>query len=199
MERTRVSKDEYYLGIAREVAKRAVCFRRVSGAIIVVGDVIVSTGYTGASRKVLDCFERGYCLRNRLGILSGQRYELCASVHAEQNVIINTGRAGASFLNGDMYIFGKSATDDTPIDAFPCFICKKMIINTGIRRVICATREGGFRVFLVEDWVKEWQDPRREITDEAVQYGQGLDGLNTGRQGTELLKIELVEDDDPSR
>jgi dCMP deaminase len=195
----RISKEEYYLGIALAVTDRAVCYRRVSGAIIVVGDVIVSTGYTGAPRKTRDCFERGECLRNKKKVPSGQRYELCASVHAEQSVIINAGRAGVSFLGGDLYIFGRTA-DRKPIDAFPCFICKKMIINAGIKRVICSTEEGGFQIFLVDDWVKEWQDPKRRITDDAVQYGQGLDGLETRRQGTEPLRIESADDDqDPSR
>lgn len=197
MERTRRSKDEYYLGIAREVAQRAVCFRRVSGVIVVRDDQIISTGYTGPPRKTLDCFARGFCLRDQLKIPSGQRYELCRSVHAEQNVIINAGRAGVSFLYGDMYISAQSR-DGGPLDAFPCFICKKMIINAGIQRVICASREGSHRVFLVEDWVKEWQDPTREFTDDVIQYGQGLAGLDIGRQGTEPLKIQLVEDGDPS-
>jgi len=197
LKKTRISKDEYCLGIAREVAKRAVCSRRVSGAIIVRDDQIISTGYTGSPRKTLDCSARGFCLRDQLKIPSGQRYELCRSVHAEQNVIINAGRAGVSFLGGDMYISAQSR-DGKPVDAFPCFICKKLIINAGIDRVICSSREGNLRVFKVEDWVREWQDPTREFTDDVIQYGQGLAGLDIGRQGIEPLKIELVEDRDPS-
>jgi len=169
----RVSKEEYYLSIARTVAKRAVCFRRFSGAIIVKEDQIVSTGYTGPPRKTLDCFERKFCLRNKHNIPSGQRYELCGSVHAEQNAFINAGRAGVSFLSGDIYIFGQTR-DRKPIDAFPCFICKKMIINAGLKRVICSTKEKGIRIFLVEAWVEEWRDPGRNITDDDVQYGEGL-------------------------
>ncbi len=169
----RISKDEYYLGITKAVAERAMCFRRVSGAVIVRDDQIISTGYTGSPRKVYDCFNRGYCFRDKLNIPSGQRYELCASVHAEQNALINAGRAGVSFLGGDIYIFGRTR-EGKPIDSFPCFICKKMIINAGLNRVICSKKEGGYRVFLIETWVKEWQDPEREIIDDNVQYGEGL-------------------------
>lgn len=179
----RISKDEYYVGIAAAVTKRAVCHRRVSGAIIVVGDVIVSTGYTGAPRKTRDCFERGYCLRDKKEVPSGQRYELCASVHAEQNAIINAARAGVSLFNGDVYIFGRTH-DHRAIDAFPCFICKKMIINAGIVRVICATKENGLRIFIVEEWAEEWRDPKREITDDVVQYGQGIAGLKDNDPST---------------
>ncbi len=170
-DRQRISKDEYYLGIAREVAKRAVCFRRFSGAIIVKDDQIVATGYTGSPRKTLDCFERGYCLRSELNIPSGQRYELCASVHAEQNAIINAARAGVSLLGGDIYIFGQTAEDNKPINSFPCFICKKMVINAGLKRVICSGESGELYLFLVEDWVKEWSDPKRRIIDDKFQYG----------------------------
>ncbi|MDP2934272.1 MAG: dCMP deaminase family protein [bacterium] len=169
----RISKEGYYLGLAQGAAKRAVCFRRFSGAVIVKEDQIVSTGYTGSPRKTLDCFEREFCLRDKLEIPSGQRYELCASVHAEQNALINAGRAGVSFLGGDIYIFGQTR-DGKPIDAFPCFICKKMIINAGLKRVICSTKEGGMRVFIVETWIEEWKDRRRNITDDDVQYGKGL-------------------------
>jgi len=169
----RKCKEMYYLGLAREAAGRAVCFRRFSGAIIVREDQIVSTGYTGSPRKTLDCFERKFCLRNKLNIPSGQRYELCASVHAEQNAFINAARAGVSVLGGDIYIFGQTR-DRKPIDAFPCFICKKMIINAGLKRVICSTKERKMRVFLVEAWVEEWRDPSRNIIDDEVQYGVGL-------------------------
>ena len=104
----RISKEEYYLGIAREVARRSTCFRRSIGAIIVRDDQIISTGYVGAPRKTRDSVDHGFCLRDRLGIPHGQRYELCRSVHAEQNAIINAARAGVSLLGGDMYIFGSA-------------------------------------------------------------------------------------------
>jgi len=168
--RLRISKDEYYLGIAREVSRRSTCFRRSIGAIIVRDDQIISTGYVGAPRKTKDSLEHGFCLRDRLNIPHGQRYELCRSVHAEQNAIINAARAGVSLLGGDMYIYGSDPKTGQPIDAFPCFICKKMIINAGLNRVICSTSSGSYEIFLVEDWIKDWQE--NDILDDTHQYGK---------------------------
>ena len=165
----RKSKHEYYLGIAKEVAERSTCFRRSIGAIIIRDDQIISTGYVGAPRKTKDSFEHGSCLRDKLGIPHGQRYELCRSVHAEQNAIINAARAGVSLLGGDMYIYGKVFGEDTPIDAFPCFICKKMIINSGIDRTICSTADGKMKIFRIADWIKDWQEG--DIIDDEHQYG----------------------------
>jgi len=169
MKPKRISKDEYYLGIAREVSRRSTCWRRSIGALIVRDDQIISTGYVGAPRKTKDSFQHGVCLRDKLNIPHGQRYELCRSVHAEQNAIINAARAGVSLLGGDMYIFGSDYRTKKPINAFPCFICKKMIINAGLNRVICSTADGQFKIFKVEDWVKEWQ--KEDIIDDKHQYG----------------------------
>ncbi|MBN1938961.1 MAG: dCMP deaminase family protein [Candidatus Aminicenantes bacterium] len=165
----RVSKEDYYLGIAREVARRSTCFRRSIGALIVRDDQIVSTGYAGAPRKTRDSLEHGSCLRDKLGIPHGQRYELCRSVHAEQNAIINAARAGVSLLGGDMYIFGSDPETGAPVNAFPCFICKKMIINAGLVRVVCSTSGGGSTVLLVEDWARAWREG--DILDDTHQYG----------------------------
>ena len=164
----RVTKDDYYLGIAREVARRSTCFRRSIGALIVRDGQIVSTGYAGAPRKTRDSIEHGFCLRDKLQIPHGQRYELCRSVHAEQNAIINAARAGVSLLHGDMYIFG-SIPGGVPINAFPCFICKKMIINAGLVRVICSAAEGGSTSFLVDEWARAWREG--DILDDTHQYG----------------------------
>lgn len=165
----RISKDEYYLGIAKEVAGRSTCFRRTIGAIVIRDDQIISTGYVGAPRKTKDSFEHGFCLRSKLNIPHGQRYELCRSVHAEQNAIINAARAGVSLLRGDMYIYGGDYDTKEPIDSFPCYICKKMIINAGLKRVVCSTVEGKMNIFKVSDWVKEWREG--DILDDAHQYG----------------------------
>jgi dCMP deaminase len=165
----RTTKEEYYLGIAREVARRSTCWRRSIGAIIVRDDQIISAGYVGAPRKTRDSVEHGFCLRDRLGIPHGQRYELCRSVHAEQNAIINAARAGVSLLGGDMYIFGTSVDGGSVIDAFPCFICKKMIINAGLTRVVCSTAAGTPSVFLIEDWARAWREG--DILDDTHQYG----------------------------
>ncbi len=165
----RISKDAYYLGIAKEVAKRSTCFRRSIGAIIVRDDQIISTGYVGAPRKTKDCLEHGFCLRDRLRIPHGQRYELCRSVHAEQNALVNAGRAGVSLLGGDMFIYGSVAGTDEPITAFPCFICKKMIVNAGLNRVVCSAKEGDMKIHSVDEWATAWKEA--DIIDDEQQYG----------------------------
>lgn len=169
MKNKRISKDKYYLGIAEEVARRSTCFRRSIGAIIIRDDQIISTGYVGAPRKTKDSFEHGFCLRDKLKIPHGQRYELCRSVHAEQNAIINAARAGVSLLGGDIYIYGSVTGKDEPIDAIPCYICKKMIINSGLNRVICSAADGKMKIFRVTDWIKDWQ--QGDILDDSQQYG----------------------------
>jgi dCMP deaminase len=166
----RTPKDQYYLGIAKEVSSRSTCFRRAIGAIIVRDDQIISTGYVGAPRKTKDSLEHGFCLRDKLGIPHGQRYELCRSVHAEQNAIINAARAGVSLLGGDMYIYGSEPGGATPINAIPCYICKKMLVNCGLDRIVCSTAEGGAMSFRVEDWIRDWQE--RDILDDERQYGK---------------------------
>jgi dCMP deaminase len=166
---TKLSKDEYYMNIAREVSRKSTCFRRIIGAIIIRDDQIISTGYAGAPRKTKDSIEHGFCLRDKLKIPHGQRYELCRSVHAEQNAIINAARAGVSLLRGDMYLYGSKPEQEGPIDALPCFICKKMIINSGLDRVICSTQEGGIATFKVGEWAEEWR--KNDIIDDKNQYG----------------------------
>ncbi|HMA54903.1 MAG TPA: dCMP deaminase family protein [Acidobacteriota bacterium] len=166
----RTTKDLYYLGIAKEVSTRSTCFRRAIGAIIVRDDQIISTGYVGSPRKTKDSLEHGFCLRDKLGIPHGQRYELCRSVHAEQNAIINAARAGVSLLGGDMYIYGSAPDTAAPINAFPCYICKKMLVNCGLKRVVCSTADGGALIFHVEDWIRDWQE--RDILDDEHQYGK---------------------------
>jgi len=165
----RISKDAYYLNIAKEVAKRGTCFRRSIGASIVRDDQIISTGYVGAPRKTKDCLEHGHCLRDRLRIPHGQRYELCRSVHAEQNALVNAGRAGVSLLGGDMFIHGSVVGTGEPITAFPCFICKKMIVNAGLNRVVCSSKEGKINIYKVSEWAKAWKEA--DIIDDEQQYG----------------------------
>ena len=167
----RPSKDEYYLGIARQVAERATCFRNKGGAIIVRDDQIIATGYIGAPRKTKDCFERGECLRDKLKIPHGRYYEICRSVHAEQNCIINAARAGVSLLGGDMFIYHRDR-EGKEMDSFPCYICKKMMINAGLKRVVCSTKEKGIKIFNIEDWIKDWSE--RDILDDEYQYGRDL-------------------------
>jgi dCMP deaminase len=169
MKPKRISKDDYYLGIAKEVARRSTCFRRSFGTIIVRDDQIVSTGYAGAPRKTKDSLEHGYCLRDKLGIPHGERYELCRSVHAEQNAIINAARAGVSLLGGDIYLYGSIPGSEKTINAMPCFICKKMIINAGLDRVVCSTAAGKKKIYRVSQWAKDWT--KGDIIDDRHQYG----------------------------
>ncbi|MFA6146341.1 MAG: dCMP deaminase family protein [Patescibacteria group bacterium] len=165
----RLTKDEYYLMIAEQVKNRGTCLRARIGAIIVRDEQIVATGYLGSPRQTKDCLERNECLRDKLNIPHGQRYELCRSVHAEQNCILNAARAGVSILNGDMYIYAENQKGEKT-DGLPCFICKKMIINAGLKRVICSTKEGKMKIFNVEDWTRDWQE--KDIVDDQQQYGK---------------------------
>lgn len=157
-EAKRVSKHQYYLNIAEEVSKRATCMSAHFGCIIVKDDQIISTGYNGAPRKTKDCYELGNCLRRKMGVASGTQYEMCRSVHAEQNAIINAARAGVSLLGGTMYLFGRRVWDgaDELLKAYPCFICKKMILNAGIDRMIVNDENGEIVEFSVDEWTDEW-------------------------------------------
>ena len=168
--RTKPSWDEYFLKITETISRRESCLCVNMGAIIVKDNVIKSTGYVGAPRGVKDCFEKGYCLRRKLEIPSGHRFELCASVHAEQNAIINAARDGVSIVGGTMYILGKRTYQGLvkQIDALPCFICKKMIINSGIKRVVCGMADGSYKSYNVSDWVEDWK--KNDIIDDKEKY-----------------------------
>ncbi|MFA5421108.1 MAG: deaminase [Patescibacteria group bacterium] len=167
----RISKIDYYMNITKEVARRSTCFRAAHGSIIVKDDQIISTGYNGAPRKTKDCFERGNCLRDELSIPSGQRYEMCRSVHAEQNAIVNSARAGVSLLGGTIYLYSEKldkGKDPKAIDAFPCFICKKIIINSGLKDMVVSKSDGSYKVYNIEDWVNEWAE--NDLIDDKDVY-----------------------------
>ncbi|MBN2458493.1 dCMP deaminase family protein [Candidatus Woesearchaeota archaeon] len=181
-ENKRPTWDRYFLNITKDVSERSNCVCVKIGAIIVKDKRILSTGYVGAPRKTKDCLERGSCLRRELNIPSGHRYELCRSVHAEQNAIINAARAGVSIEEADMYIFGRKTLggEDSLIDIVPCFICKKMIINAGINRVICNTKDDQIRIFEVEQWVSDWKE--RDMTDDMDIYSTKYNKTEDKRQ-----------------
>lgn len=132
----RMSKELYYLGIAEAVAQRSTCLRRRYGAVIVNNDEIIATGYNGAPRGEDNCSELGVCERERLSIPQGQRYELCKSVHAEQNAIISASRK--DMIGATLYITGIDE-DGNRIDAYPCDMCKRFIKNAGIELVVGST------------------------------------------------------------
>jgi len=186
----RPSKDQYYLDLAKSVCRRGTCTKVEIGAVIIRNDQVISTGYCGAPRGTKSSHEHGFCLRRQLGIPSGHRYEICRSVHAEQNAIINAARSGTSLLGGDMYIYGHIYNrEDQPLDAFPCFICKKMLINCGLKRVICSLKDGGHKIFLVEEWMKEWTE--NDIIDDRFQYGVEFQD-NQPTIGKQPIKISTI-------
>lgn len=168
----RPEKEQYYLNIARVVSTRSTCLKVLIGAIIVKEDQIIAGGYVGAPRKTRSSLEHGFCLRQKLAIPSGSQYEMCRSVHAEQNAIINAARAGVSLLGGTMYIYGEKRPDGETINAFPCFICKKMVINAGLERVICSVedKKKNYMVFSVAEWIADWQE--HDIIQDKYQYGK---------------------------
>jgi len=150
----RTGKDNYYLDIADAVSGRSTCLRRRYGAIIVRNDEIISTGYNGAPRGRKNCCELGRCTREELRIPSGERYELCRSVHAEANAIISAARRDT--LGGTLYLSGREAkTGDLLTDTTSCAMCRRMIINAGIERVVARVGQDAYTVTPVADWVRE--------------------------------------------
>ena len=128
----RISKVEYYLNIARAVAKRSTCLRRQYGAVIVKNDEIISTGYNGSHRGADNCCDVGVCWREAHGSPHGQQYEKCVAVHAEQNAIISAARS--DMIGSTLYLAGFEGEKE--ILGEPCLICYKMIANAGIARVV---------------------------------------------------------------
>ena len=148
----RISKENYYLDIAQTVLERATCLRRVYGAIIVKNDEIISTGYNGAPRGRRNCVDMGFCTREAMKVPRGERYELCRSVHAEANAIISAARR--DMVGGTLYLVGRNAqTGELLHDATSCAMCRRMVINAGLSKVIIRTTASDFSVVDVQDWV----------------------------------------------
>ena len=148
----RTSKENYYLDIADSVLERSTCLRRMYGAIIVLNDEIISTGYNGAPRGRKNCSDLGKCAREELNIPSGERYELCRSVHAEANAIISAARR--DMIGATLYLVGRDArTRELLPDAMSCAMCKKLIINSGISKVVIRLGEDKIKIVDVEDWI----------------------------------------------
>ena len=150
----RISKENYYLDIAETVLERATCLRRIYGAIIVKNDEIISTGYNGAPRGRANCVDMGYCSREAMKVPRGERYELCRSVHAEANAIISASRR--DMAGGTIYLVDRNAATGEPLnDATTCLMCRRMIINAGLDRVVIRRTETEFEVVPVEAWIAE--------------------------------------------
>lgn len=148
----RPDKINYYLDIAQTVSQRGTCLRRKFGAIIVKDDSIVSTGYAGAPRGRANCCDRGTCLREEMAIPRGERYELCRSVHAEANAIIAASRE--EMLDSDLYLACTDPKTGACIGGTTsCQMCKRMVINAGIKRVIVRETENTYSIYNVEDWI----------------------------------------------
>ena len=148
----RTSKENYYLDIADSVSERSTCLRRKYGAIIVRNDEIISTGYNGAPRGRQNCTDLGRCTRDELHIPSGERYELCRSVHAEANAIISAARRDT--MNATLYLAGRNAkTGEILHDTTSCSMCRRMIINAGIEKVVARIGSEEFTVTNVRDWI----------------------------------------------
>lgn len=148
----RRDKNNYYLDIADAVSERGTCIRRRYGAVIVNHDQIISTGYVGAPRGRKNCTDLGFCVRNQLNIPRGERYELCRSVHAEMNAIINASRE--QMIGATLYLCGREMeTGEYIKNSSCCSLCKRMVINSGIERVIIRDDENNYRTILVIDWI----------------------------------------------
>lgn len=137
----RPSWDEYFMQMAELTAKRSTCLRRNVGAIIVKDKHIIATGYNGAPKGLPHCEELGGCLRQKLGVPSGERHELCRALHAEQNAIIQAATLGQSIEGATIYVTHQ-----------PCIICAKMIINAGISRIVVRS---GYPDKMAEDMARE--------------------------------------------
>ena len=150
----RKDKINYYLDIAASVSERSTCLRRHYGCVIVKNDEIISTGYNGAPRGRKNCDDLGFCYREQMDIPRGERYELCRSVHAEQNAIISASRN--ELIDADLYMVGINAkTGEIETKATSCMMCKRVVINSGIKRVIVREPDNKYTIYNVEDWISD--------------------------------------------
>ncbi len=150
----RIDKQNYYLDIAETVASRSTCLRKKYGTVIVNQDQIISTGYSGAPRGRINCSDLGYCTKKKL--LPDQRhggYDACRSVHSEQNAIISASRE--QMIGSTLYLAGyRTENHEYEEGAAPCLMCRKLIINAGIKRVLVRVDKTNYKVYEVEDWIK---------------------------------------------
>ena len=149
----RINKINYYLDIAEATLQRSTCLRRNFGAIIVKNDEIISTGYNGSPRGRKNCIDLGYCMREKMNIPRGERYELCRSVHGEENAIISAARK--DMIGSSLFLVGKTyETGEYVKDARPCAMCKKIIINSGIEKIYIRNTKTEYTVIDVNEFIK---------------------------------------------
>lgn len=150
----RRDKTNYYLDIAQTIASRGTCLRRNFGSIIVKNDEVISTGYVGAPRGRANCSDLGYCVRQKMNIPRGERYELCRSVHSEANAIISASRE--KMIDATIYLVCKDyQTNELVGDTAPCSMCKRLIINAGISNVIVRNTNDTFTTYEVAKWIDD--------------------------------------------
>ena len=148
----RIDKNNYYLDIAEASLERATCLRRKWGAAIVKDDEIISTGYNGAPRGRKNCTDVGTCIREQMNIPRGERYELCRSVHAEQNAIISASRK--DMMGATLYMVGIDAKTGKYVEnSMPCAMCKRFIINSGIEKMVIRDTKTKYREVMVKDLI----------------------------------------------
>lgn len=148
----RKDRTNYYLDIAETVTERATCIRRKWGAVIVKNDEIISTGYNGAPRGRKNCTDVGTCIREKLQVPRGERYELCRSVHAEQNAIISASRR--DMIGATLYIVGVDPKTNEYVEkSMPCALCKREIINSGLEKVVIRDTKTEYREIPVQEFI----------------------------------------------
>lgn len=149
----RVDKINYYLDMAEVALERATCLRKKWGAVIVKNDEIIATGYNGAPRGRANCIDLNYCKREAMNIPRGERYEMCRSVHAEANAIISASRN--NLLNSTLYMVGIEVSNGEYVKhARPCAMCKRMIINAGIKNIIVRNTKNEYEIIEVKEFIK---------------------------------------------
>ena len=148
----RRDKINYYLDLAEMVSNRGTCLRKRYGAVIVKNDEVISTGYVGAPRGRKNCIDLGSCVRAKLNVPRGERYELCRSVHAEANAIISAPRD--KMIGSSMFLCGlEMDTDEYVRNSSCCAMCKRMVINAGIEKVYIRDSKDEYRVVEVQEWI----------------------------------------------
>ncbi|MBR6504918.1 MAG: cytidine deaminase [Clostridia bacterium] len=149
----RIDKTNYYLNMAEATLERGTCLRRSFGAVLVKNDEIIATGYNGAPRGRKNCSDLGYCLREKLEVPRGERYELCRSVHAEQNVIISAERN--DMIGSTLFLVGKNLSDGEYVaNARPCALCKRMIINAGIKDIVIRNTKTEYEIIDANEFIE---------------------------------------------
>ncbi len=149
----RRDKVNYYLDLAEVVAQRSTCLRKKYGAVLVKNDEVISTDYVVAPRGRRNCCDIGECIRARLNVPRGERYELCRSVHAEANAIISASRD--KMIGSSLYLTGIEADTSKYVEnAICCSMCKRLVINSGIKDVYLRDNKDDYRVIDVSEWIK---------------------------------------------